>query len=91
MLHKGNGEVDAVGAVVLGGGVLRQERHHSPKLQRQQQHSCVEERLAPAVAVVGRRELLQVYLQVRQRVCARLPWKQQSHVSPPLKQQENGV
>lgn len=72
-MGKGNGHVGRIHAVVLGGGVLRQERHRSPELQRQQQDGRVEQRLAPARAVVGRRELQQVGLQVAQAVRPALP------------------
>ncbi len=68
LMRQRDGHVRGVHAVVLRGGVLCQESDRGPELQRQQQHSCVLQRLAPAAAVVQRRELDQVGLQVAQGV-----------------------
>ena len=72
MVRERDGEVRRVDAEVARGRVARQERHRRPELRAQQQHGRVQQRLAPAGGVVRRGELLQVGLQVAQRVRAGL-------------------
>ncbi len=53
-----NGQVDRVQAVLCRGLVVRQVREQATRLAAEQQHDGVEQRLAPGVAVVRRRELV---------------------------------
>ena len=52
LMCQSDGEVGRIHAVVLGGGILRQEGYDCPELQRQREHSRVQQWLAPAAAVV---------------------------------------
>lgn len=68
LMHQSDGEVGRIHAVLLGGGVLRQEGHEGAELQRQREHGRVQQRLAPGAAVVRGGVLQQVGLQVAQAV-----------------------